>query len=81
MSKNEKNMFVVDLGQLELTADDQARINAAIQKAVAGELALTKLNQRVALLPSNPLLHGILTRGIVARVLDQAQFDNLLNAK
>ena len=65
MSAN--NKFVVDLGKLELTDEQTKNMNAAIQKAVVGELGKIKLPKDVIFLPGYPtkkpgFIHGILVR-------------------
>ena len=74
----EKNKFVVDLGKLELTDDQRGRINASIQKVVAGELATMNQKGRIVLVPIKEFPHGGILNGIVARIPDKAVFDQLL---
>jgi hypothetical protein len=53
MSEN-LNEFVVDLGTLKLSEEQRSRINASIQKAVAGELANISMTERFIMIPANP---------------------------
>jgi hypothetical protein len=73
------NQFVVDLGSVKLTDDNKKKINASIQRAVAGELAnLASEAHNIALLPIGGTGHkfpGPILWGIIARPLD----DKLLN--
>lgn len=65
-----KNQFVVDLGTLKLTDEEHQRINAAIQKAVVGELATVNTSNRFALFPLRRFTIGPILDGIVARDLN-----------
>jgi hypothetical protein len=64
MSK--KNVFTVDLGNLELTAEHQKTINTAIQSAVAKELSAIVTSNNVALVPVFHYPHGPIINGIIA---------------
>jgi len=87
----EKNKFVVDLGDLILTNEQRKKINAAIQKAVARELADIGTANQVALFPVNDLsakdrrtLFGdgdVIINGIIVRDFKTADFKNILDAK
>ena len=70
---NEKNRFVVDLGDLDLKDDQRHRINASIQKAVSGELATidTISLKRSVLIPVNPTFKFPILWGIVFRDYDK----------
>lgn len=64
-----ENKFVVDLGELRLSDDQRAKINASIQKAVSNELAEIQgsLTSRSVLLPVNkwpnfPIIWGFILR-------------------
>lgn len=64
-----ENQFVVDLGTLKLSDDEKQRINAAIHKAVAGEIATINTGNKVALFPIFKLPHGPIINGIIIRDL------------
>lgn len=64
-----ENQFVVDLGAMKLTDDQRSRINAAIQKAVAGELATLDVTKKIALLPVTKWKDGPIINGIIIRDL------------
>lgn len=65
-----ENKFIVDLGDLKLTDDQKTKINAAIQRAVTGELATIGTAGQVALFPfgghgnkfPGPIIWGIIVR-------------------
>ncbi len=66
-----ENQFTVDLGKLKLTDVERKKINAAIQKAAANELATinSAANNRVVLVPVTkrfgwPILWGLIIRDI-----------------
>ena len=63
MSAN--NKFVVDLGKLTLTEEESKSMNAAIQKAVVGELGKIKLPKDVVILPGIPTKKVGLINGII----------------
>ena len=72
-----ENLFSVDLGDLKLTDTERQRINGAIHKAVAGELATISAaaKSRVVLVPVSkwpkwPILWGIILRPIDDIFLD-----------
>ncbi len=74
-----KNQFVVDLGDVTLTEAQRSTMNAAIQKAVAGELASSNLKDQVALFPvtaKQPI--GPILEGIIARKIDVLKFKDIL---
>lgn len=63
--------FVVDLGSMKLTDQQKKSINAAVQKAVVGELATISSSSRLALFPiggkggtrfPGPIIWGIIVR-------------------
>jgi hypothetical protein len=64
-----ENQFVVDLGTLKLTDEQKQRINGAIHKAVAGELATIDTGNKVALFPITKWPHGPIINGIIIRDL------------
>ncbi|HEV8083903.1 MAG TPA: hypothetical protein VGP55_11900 [Chitinophagaceae bacterium] len=72
-----KNQFVVDLGTLKLTDDEHQRINAAIQKVVAGELANLNTQNKFALFPLRRFTKGPILDGIIARDVSK-QFQELI---
>ena len=67
-----ENQFTVDLGDLKLSDDQRTRINAAIQKAVVGELATVGTANQIAYFPvgghghkwPGPIIWGIIARPI-----------------
>ena len=77
------NHFIVDLGNLSLSDLQKKSINAAIQRAVAGELANMETSHEVALFPRNgralkfpgPIeggkFPGPILWGIIARPFDE----------
>jgi hypothetical protein len=71
------NQFVVDLGNLKLSVDQRKSINAAIQGAVAKELAGIKLDRKIVLIPIDRWPNGPILDGIVARDLNK-QFESLI---
>ena len=68
------NQFVVDMGKVKLTDEQAQRINTAIQKAVAGEIAHLNLKEHIALIPVNNKPFGPIIRGIIVQV---AAFEKL----
>jgi hypothetical protein len=66
------NQFIVDLGGINLTDEQKHRMNAAIQKAVAGELAHFDGSYNLALFPIGgrkgkipfPIIWGIIARPV-----------------
>ncbi len=79
----EKNKFTVDLGNLTLNDDQCQSINAAIQKAVTGELAKVNLKKHIVLIPikSLPINGNGHTSGIIARYIDDKQIKNIQEMK
>ncbi|RDC62877.1 hypothetical protein [Adhaeribacter pallidiroseus] len=86
----EKNQFVVDLGDLELSPEQSKSLNAAIHKAVAGELANIGTANQVALFPINDLSDidrktifgkGGLINGIIIRDFKKENLKDLLQSK
>jgi len=74
-----QNQFTIDLGDIALTEEQRSNMNAAIQKAVAGELAASNLKDQVALFPvqgKRPI--GPIINGIVARRIDLQKFKDVL---
>lgn len=70
-----ENQFVVDLGNVQLSADQRRRMNASIQSAVASELANFKLSKKIVLIPvdkwpKGPILDGIYVRDLGNRIND-----------
>lgn len=69
------NQFTVDLGDLKLSEEQKARINASIQKAVVSELATIGSAGQLAFFPvggHGPKFPGHIIWGIIARpVKDQ----------
>lgn len=64
------NQFVVDLGDMKLTEEQKININAAIQKAVTGQLAHLGNSSKIALFPvggTGPKFPGPILWGIIAR--------------
>jgi len=74
-----KTQFVVDLGDLSLSDDQHKNLNAAIQGAVAKELAGFKLSKRIILIPVEKWPKGPILDGIIARPLDR-NVTNEINA-
>ena len=77
-----KNQFKVDLGDLNLTDAHRQRINSAIQKAVAGELATIggSLKRYVLIpvdqIPKWPILYGIIVRPLIPKLsFDSIKFE------
>jgi hypothetical protein len=67
--------FTVDLGEVKLSEDQIQNINAAIQKAVAGELAKVNPAKQIVLIPVNarPAVKGNINIiiGIIAREFNE----------
>ena len=67
-----ENQFVVDLGTIKLSDEQRQRINVAIQKAVAGELATINVSNKIALFPISkfpgPIINGIIAGDLGNRV-------------
>ncbi len=65
--------FTVDLGEIKLSEDQVQNINAAIQKAVAGELAKVNPARQIVLIPvnANPRLKENIIIGIIAREFNE----------
>jgi hypothetical protein len=74
------NQFVVDLGNVTLSTDQRRKMNAAIQSAVAGELANINLKKRIVLIPIDKWPKGPILDGIVIRDLDK-RFNDILNLR
>lgn len=74
-----ENQFVVDLGSLQLSDEQKKKLNAAIQKAVAGELANIELDQEVVLIPVSkwPVGRGPIINGIIIDDIRNAKLDRL----
>ena len=66
-----ENQFTVDLGDLKLDDDQRLKINASIQKAVAGELASLNLRKSPVLIPINKFPNFPIWYGIIARDFDK----------
>lgn len=71
------NQFTVDLGKVQLSEQDKARITAAIQRAVTSELASINLKNQVILIPVVNF-KGPIINGIVARHLADKEIGNLI---
>jgi hypothetical protein len=68
------NTFTVDLGKLKLSDTQRHNINAAIQRAVAGELAQFDLKEQIVLIPVTSKLNISRypwTRGFIADILGE----------
>lgn len=78
----DENQFIVDLGDLQMSDDQRKKINSAIQKAVAGELANIELEKEVVLIPVNkwPKERGPIINGIIIRDLKNAGLDKFLGS-
>ena len=74
-----ENQFTVDLGSITLTEADRSNINAAIQKAVAGEIANLNLKNRVVLIPANKWPKGPIINGIIIRPIDILDIEKLID--
>lgn len=74
-----ENQFTVDLGSIKLTEADRNNINAAIQKAVAGEIANLNLKNRVVLIPANKWIKGPIVNGIIIRPIDILDIEKLID--
>lgn len=75
-----QNQFVVDLGKLKLTEADRQRINAAIQRTAASELAgiSTSARSRVVLVPITPKFKLPILWGIIIRDIDDLIFKDII---
>lgn len=75
-----QNQFIVDLGSLELTEDQRKSLNAAIHKAVAGELSNIGTAKNVGLFPVSqlPTGHGPIINGIIIRNFGDVKFKDLI---
>jgi hypothetical protein len=73
-----ENQFTVDLGTMKLTDAQRNSINAAIQKAVAGELASIGGADKIALIPASKWKVGPIINGIIARPIDERIFKELV---
>ena len=65
------NQFVVDLGDIKLTAVQRQNINKSIQAAVAVELTKVDLARKLVLIPITKWPKGPIIDGIIARGLDK----------
>ena len=78
MDIQKDNQFIVDLGELTLSDDQRKSINAAIQKAVAGELANIDTGQQIAIFPRTGAvgyrIPGPILWGIIAKPVDEKYF-------
>lgn len=80
-----KNQFTVDLGDINLSADQKARINTAIQKAVVSELAGVGTAGNLAFIPVGgghggfPPGHGPILQGLIARPLKDQWVKDIAN--
>lgn len=74
-----ENQFTVDLGSIKLTEADRNNINAAIQKAVAGEIANLNMKNRVVLIPANKWIKGPIVNGIIIRPIDILDIEKLID--
>lgn len=72
-----ENQFVVDLGNVKITEEQRQRLNAAIQKTVAGELATLNLGNKVALFPVSKFPGGGIINGIIIRDIGN-KFNDLI---
>jgi len=73
-----QNQFIVDLGSLTLTDDQRKNLNAAIHKAVAGELVNIGTAGNVGLFPVNQFPHGPIINGIIIRNFEDIKFKDLI---
>ncbi len=86
MNSNQKNQFTVDLGNLALEDKERDKINAAIHKAVAGELAALGKSNSVALFPVSgfesklPDGRSILINGIIIRDFEIGELQNIFDS-
>jgi hypothetical protein len=70
-----ENQFVVDLGTLKLTDEQRQRVNAAIQKAVIGELATIPSGNKLGYFPldkfkGGPIINGVIIRDLASKFSD-----------
>jgi len=72
-----ENKFMVDLGDLKLTAAQQASISNAIQMAVTNEIAKIGIKDQVFFIPKFPGKGPILP-GFYTRKLTDAMLKNVL---
>jgi len=73
-----KNQFTVDLGAVKLTPEQHLKINTAIHKAVATELAQVIDTGKIILIPTKGWLKGPILDGIVARDLTEGLFNEII---
>lgn len=73
-----ENQFIVDLGNLKLSAEQITNINVAIQQAVAGQLATINFKNNIAFYPINKLKRGPIINGIIARPIDLPQLNKII---
>ena len=78
MESKKENQFIVDLGAMKLSPIQKDKINAAIQKAVAGQIASLNLKDQVALYPINKLPKGPIINGIIARPIGLDQLEKII---
>jgi hypothetical protein len=81
----QENQFTVDLGDLKLNEEQRRRINGAIQKAVAGELATISLAKEVVLIPAfkwpkgrGPIINGLIIRDFLKLGIKENAFQEKL---
>lgn len=65
----EKNRFVIDFDQLELTSEERNTIAAALQTATVKELSKLGTKDKVVFLPirdwpRGPIINGMFVRGL-----------------
>ena len=75
-----ENQFTVDLGNIQLSEQQRSSINIAIHKAVAGELAGIGTTGKVVLVPVSKG-KGPLINGVIARLIDEKMFTDIVNSK
>ncbi len=73
-----QNIFKVDLGNLNLSEEQQLRINSAIQSAVSHELAQLSISGRIVFVPNNRTWPGPWIWGFIARQLDEGLYTEVL---
>ena len=78
-----ENQFLVDLGDLKLDDNQRAKINASIQKAVAGELAElnTSFARRSVFIPIRQWPDFPFPWGLIIRDFDKVINVDALNIK
>jgi len=78
METPKDNQFIVDLGDVKLTPVQVERMNAAIQKAVAGQLASINQKGQLALYPITKFPKGPIINGIYARLIRPEEFNKVI---